>query len=117
SFDYFVDDMRAPENDCPEFVFIEPSYLGDNSDDWHPPHDIRRGDTLIATVYDAIRRNGELWNSSLLVVVCDEHGGYYDHVSPGPAIAPDDDDDEFDFLRLGVRVPAILISPWVDKQV
>ena len=50
-------------------------------------------------------------------MVYDEHGGFYDHVSPPATIAPDDQISEYDFGRLGVRVPAILVSPWVDPGV
>jgi hypothetical protein len=51
------------------------------------------------------------------VVFYDEHGGFYDHVQPPPAIPPDSHREEFSFDRLGVRVPALLISPWVDNRV
>jgi Phosphoesterase family len=53
----------------------------------------------------------------LLIVFYDEHGGFYDHVEPPATIAPDDHQKEYAFDRLGVRVPAILISPWVDRCV
>lgn len=46
-------------------------------------------------------------------------GGFYDHVPP-PTNVPSPDginatDDPFDFTRLGVRVPSLLVSPWVPK--
>jgi hypothetical protein len=52
-------------------------------------------------------------------VLFDEHGGFYDHVSP-PSGVPNPDgklsaNPPFDFTRLGVRVPAILVSPLVEK--
>lgn len=47
----------------------------------------------------------------------DEHGGFYDHVPPPSAVPPDSFDREYGFDRLGVRVPALLISPWVDASV
>ncbi|MGH7933089.1 MAG: alkaline phosphatase family protein, partial [Candidatus Binataceae bacterium] len=76
---------------------------------------------LIAEVYNALRANEPLWMNSLLVVLYDEHGGIYDHVIPpaGPphAIAPDHHTEEFTFDRFGVRVPAILVSPYMDKRV
>ena len=76
------------------------------------------GEYLIAEVYDALRAS-KYWEKSLLVVVYDEHGGFFDHVPP-PDPVPNPDgkvatDPPFDFTRLGVRVPAILISPWVGK--
>jgi phospholipase C len=52
------------------------------------------------------------------VILYDEHGGFYDHVSPpADALAPDDHTASFDFKQLGVRVPAILVSPWCEADV
>ena len=74
--------------------------------------------TLLGNVYNALRQNEGLWNSMLLVVLYDEHGGFYDHVPP-PAAAPPDGHTlpNFGFNRLGVRVPALLVSPWVDRTI
>jgi phospholipase C len=113
----FFAKAAGPAAEFPSFAFIEPDYLGDDANDNHPPHDILKGEQLIASVYNTLRANTELWNSTLLVLLYDEHGGFYDHVKPPAAVAPDDDLDEFDFDRLGVRVPALLISPWIDQQV
>jgi phospholipase C len=98
----------------PSYVFIEPSYLPFGQNDEHPPHDILKGDDLIASIYNAVRANAKLWESTLLIVTWDEHGGFYDHVQPPPAQPPDHNVHEgFDFTEYGVRVPALLISPWV----
>jgi phospholipase C len=73
---------------------------------------------LIADTYNALRSNESLWQSTLLVILYDEHGGFYDHVPPPPdAVAPDEHTSAFDFRQLGVRVPAILVSPWCDRGV
>lgn len=103
----------------PEFSFIEPKYFsvfGHTQNDQHPPHDVSLGDALIADVYNALRGNEALWQQTLLVVLYDEHGGFYDHVPPPATVPPDDAVDthfHFDFRRLGVRVPALLVSPHV----
>ncbi len=115
--DEFFDDARGSEKEFPEFSFIEPDYLGFGQSDDHPPHDIMRAEKLIADVYNAIRANDALWKSSLLVIFFDEHGGFYDHVVPPAAVAPDEHKEEYTFDRLGVRVPAVLVSPWVDARV
>jgi len=103
------------------YSFIEPRYI--NFHEWkatdqHPPHDVKLGEYLIAEVYDTLR-NSQYWEKSLLVVLYDEHGGFYDHVSPpGPVPSPDGKKSKhppFDFTRLGVRIPAILVSPFVEK--
>jgi phospholipase C len=97
--------------------FVEPCYSGAGQNDQHPPSDIMKGELLIAKVYNAIRTNEALWAKTLLVLVYDEHGGFFDHAIPPATIAPDEFTDEFSFTQLGVRVPAILISPWLDHSV
>jgi hypothetical protein len=52
-----------------------------------------------------------------LVVLYDEHGGFYDHVFPPACVPPDGNTSEFSFVQYGIRVPAVLISPWLEKQV
>ncbi len=113
----FYEDAAGNEGDFPAFSFIEPEYFQPGATDDHPVHDIMGGERLIADVYNAIRKNQPLWESTLLVVLFDEHGGFYDHVSPPAAVPPDHFQDEYTFDRLGVRVPAILVSPWVGKGV
>jgi phospholipase C len=116
-FDHFAKDARGAAEEFPAYVFIEPKYMGDDANDDHPPHDVARGQRLIADVYNALRANRDLFNSTLLVLLYDEHGGFYDHVPPPPTVPPDEYDYEYDFKRLGVRVPALLVSPWVDNAV
>ena len=72
-------------------------------------------------VYETIR-NSPHWNESLLLVTYDEHGGFYDHVAPPTTTSPGDrimDNDNnhhnFDFTQLGIRVPAIAISPLIPR--
>lgn len=108
--DEFAADF-ASTDEFPEFAFIEPRYLGDEADDYHPPHDVMNGESLVAEVYDALAANPDRFARTLLVITFDEHGGFYDHVVPPETIAPDDHHDEFDFKRLGVRVPTLLVSP------
>lgn len=86
----------------------------------HPLDDVTRGEALIKTVYEAIRQSPH-WERSMLIVTFDEHGGFYDHVPPGPAVPPNDfqtdayNQNGFKFDRLGVRVPALVISPYTPK--
>jgi phospholipase C len=128
-FEQFLDDCEA--GSLPDYSFIEPNYSDHDSDsgtmlpasDQHPDHDVREGERFIASVYMAIRSRPAIWSSTALLVVYDEHGGIYDHVPP-PACIPDDfvaqpadtkTGKEFKFDRLGVRVPAVLISPWIPR--
>jgi phospholipase C len=104
----------------PPYSFIEPRYfdfLRWKANDNHPPHDVRLGEHLIADIYESLRRSSA-WESLLLIVLYDEHGGLYDHVAPPAAVNPDgklSSSPPFGFDRLGVRVPALVISPWVQK--
>lgn len=111
----FYQDVAGDADKFPPFAFIEPAYLQPGANDAHPPHDIIESDVLVANVYNAIRANDALWQSTLLLVLFDEHGGFYDHVSPPAAIAPDYHNEEYTFDRYGVRVPALLISPYVGN--
>lgn len=127
SFGKLADDLLKDSYPY-EFTFIEPNY-GDASDDTfkngssqHPTDTLEAGDKLIAATYNAIR-NSPLWESSLLIITYDEHGGFYDHVAPPAAVGPDDGSDNselnkngFKFDRLGVRVPAVVVSPLIPKN-
>ncbi len=108
-------DATADSGKFPPFTFIEPAYLQPGANDAHPPHDIIESDVLVANVYNAIRANQALWQSTLLIVLFDEHGGFYDHVSPPAATPPDHHNEEYGFDRYGVRVPALLVSPYVGN--
>jgi phospholipase C len=122
-------------NDCkkgtlPDYSFVEPNYSDHDTEsgeelasDQHPDHNVQAGELFIASVYQAIRQNAGLWESTALLVVYDEHGGIFDHVIP-PVCQPDQftasandtgTGSAFKFDRLGVRVPAVLISPWIPK--
>lgn len=115
-FDDFAGD--AASGNLPAYSFIEPRYFADPllntmPNDEHPPHNVAYGEQLIAAVYNAVR-GGPRWKQTLLVITYDEHGGCYDHVVPPPATPPDDRrPDGFDFGYFGVRVPAVIVSPYV----
>jgi phospholipase C len=128
TYKQFLSDCNAGQ--LPDYSFIEPNYTDHPGDgggeelasDQHPDHDVQAGEVFIASIYNAIRQNADLWKSTALLIVYDEHGGIYDHVAP-PSCTPDGFHANpadtggipFDFDRLGVRVPAILISPWIAK--
>jgi len=102
----------------PNYSFIEPRYFptffsDKMPNDQHPPHNLLYGEQLIATVYNAVR-NSPLWPRTLLLIVYDEHGGAFDHVAPPPAVSPGRPyPDGFRFDRYGIRVPAVIVSPYV----
>jgi phospholipase C len=93
----------------PAFTNFNPLGLPVNDD--HPPADVKDGQDLVLAIYDALASSPQ-WERSLLVIVYDENGGFYDHVPPPPAA---DDKPEM-FGRYGVRVPAIIVSPWIEPR-
>lgn len=113
--DFLID---CKHGQLPEYSFIEPAYHDQGNIlacDQHPDHDVRSGDDFIRQVYNAIRSNDELWKSTLLLVVWDEHGGIFDHEVPPMVSHPDgfiSTAPPFNFDRLGLRVPAIVISAY-----
>jgi phospholipase C len=117
--DHFAQDAAA--GSLPAYSFIEPRYFTDTlfskiPNDEHPPHNVAYGEELIASVYNAVR-GGPGWKQTLLVVTYDEHGGCFDHVVPPVATSPDGKmPDGFDFGYFGVRVPAVIISPYVRAE-
>jgi phospholipase C len=114
----FYKDAAGKADNFPDFAFIEPAYMPPGANDDHPPHDAHASDVLMANVYNAIRGNDLLWKETLLVIYFDEHGGFYDHEPPIPLEPPDSrQGDGFQFNLSGVRVPAILISPWLRAGV
>jgi len=115
--DEFEVHASGPHDEFPDYTFIEPQYFGDDANDDHPPHDSSIAQALIARVYNAIRGNAELWARTLLVITYDEHGGFYDHVEPPATVCPDGHQAEYSFEQLGVRVPSLLVSPWVGAGV
>ena len=112
--------------DLPSVSWIDPNFsdfresVAAASDD-HPPGGITNGQRLVSRIYEWLSTS-PAWTKTLLLITYDEHGGFYDHVrppglsadlqTPGPDGPPDDDPR---FRRLGVRVPAFVVSPWVER--
>jgi phospholipase C len=132
TYGQFIKDCA--DNKLPDYSFIEPNYTDHAgpgggqllASDQHPDHNIVAGERFIASIYNAIFDNPEVWETTALLIVYDEHGGIYDHVPPpyldpkfpdeGNAPSSDTGGAPFLFDRLGVRVPAILVSPWVAAK-
>jgi len=133
---------KANAGKLPNFTFLEPAwgyglgkddgsgfycpeggvhlYPGEQGNDYHPPTWMGPGEAFVNKVYTALTGNAEAWKKTLLIITFDEHGGTYDHVDPGwnKNIEPGDNlygPDGFRFDRYGVRVPTLLISPWIAE--
>ncbi|MEZ4910236.1 MAG: alkaline phosphatase family protein [Saprospiraceae bacterium] len=125
SFSHFKKDVK--DNNLANFVFIEPKHfaLKGITNNMHPGNnssesdtDFKNAENLVAFIYNTLNSHKKVFNKSLLLITFDEHGGFYDHVPPPRCVPPDDlkSDDGFAFDRLGVRVPAIIISPFAKKS-
>jgi phospholipase C len=109
----------AAAGTLPAFSLIDPRFSVNSEEN---PRDISLGEAFVHSVVDAVLR-GPAWPSTLLVWLYDEHGGYYDHVAPPPAVAPDGvlpklgpADTPGDYTRYGFRVPAVVVSPWARRD-
>jgi phospholipase C len=123
-FEDFEGDINDDDFDA-AYTFIEPNYdvlhghedMFRYGDSQHPPGSVAAGERLIKQVYEIIRKSPR-WDHSLLLITWDEHGGFYDHVLP-PRAAPTGlrgQSHGFMFDQLGPRVPAVVVSPLVPKN-
>jgi phospholipase C len=113
--DSFLDD--AAKGELRDVSWIDPNFIDlhvfdPNSNDDHPPSDVKAGQALVLDVYEALA-NSRDWEDTLLVIVYDEHGGFFDHQAPPPV----DDGDGGQHSTYGVRVPAIVVGPRVRQHV
>jgi phospholipase C len=130
SFDALKGKLGAPGYDA-AYTFIEPHYghvIGDGrnftcGNSQHPLDDVTRGEALIKDVYEMVRAS-QYWDTSMLIITYDEHGGFFDHVPPPPAVPPGDawpdpavNTHGFAFDQLGVRVPAVVVSPLIPRGI
>jgi phospholipase C len=116
----FASDVASPSYDA-AYTFIEPSYDAlseyEDGNSQHPLGSVRAGELLIKKTYEALRRS-PIWESSLLIVTYDEHGGFYDHVAPPSARATGSKGRAYGFTfdQLGPRVPAVIVSPLIPRN-
>ncbi|XVF68982.1 hypothetical protein PTKIN_Ptkin11bG0045000 [Pterospermum kingtungense] len=115
--------LHARLGRLPNYVVVEQRYFDVKAfpaNDDHPSHDVALGQRFVKEVYEILRGSPQ-WNETALLITYDEHGGFYDHVPtpvsgvPNPDGIVGPDPYYFKFNRLGVRVPTLLISPWIDK--
>jgi phospholipase C len=92
----YLDDAAGGR--LPNVSFVFPSSA--KRLDEHPPADVSAGMRLQERMIEALM-DGPQWHRSAYILTYDEHGGYFDHVSPPQA----------DAYGLGIRVPTWVISP------
>jgi phospholipase C len=109
---------QAMAGTLPAFSYIEPIWIGaTGTTSYHPGEDLVPGEVQLNLIYDSLRK-GPDWDETLLIVTFDEHGGIFDHVPPPKAVNPwpNDEMDGFRYDVMGVRVPTIVASPWIDDS-
>jgi phospholipase C len=117
--DQFKEDART--GNLPAFSFLEPVWIMSDkpATSYHPSGSDGKGagEVALNEIYEALKA-GPHWNQTLLVITFDEHGGLFDHVPPHYAHNPwpRDENDGFKYDLMGVRVPTILVSPWIKKH-
>ena len=126
---------RGAAGALPAVSIVDPDFRPCSEEN---PQDIAAGEAFAARVVNAVM-SGPGWPRTLLIWLYDEHGGYYDHVPPPPAPAPDDVPARSSlerfwplrllgspawagssaarrrpvtYERLGFRVPAVIVSPY-----
>jgi phospholipase C len=114
AYDEFLADAAA--GTLPHVSFVDPRFLDESSGtsgDDHPHADIRSGDAFLARTFDAVA-HGPGWKKTVFIVTYDEWGGFFEHVAPPRAAAPNavDPDIEGGKTLLGFRVPVVVASPW-----
>lgn len=110
---FFTDAARG---NLSAFSFIDPNYGTQSQEN---PQNVVVGEALLSDIVHAIGSSPK-WNQTLFILTWDEHGGYYDHVPPPPALKPDDvppnvmpGEYQYEgFARYGMRVPAVIVSPY-----
>ncbi len=103
------------EKKLPTYTFLEPIW-GSKGNSQHPNYNVAVGEKYLLLIYNALK-SSDYWEDTLLVITYDEHGGCYDHVTPPENAASPPAKSKafgFDFTRFGVRVPTVLISPWIE---
>lgn len=109
---------------APQVIFVEPEYEdspvhtgGMSPNDNHPPLSMAPGEAFVHMVYSALTNNPKRWAKTLLIVTYDEHGGFFDHHEPLPLSMQPPAGAHYTqpFATSGVRVPALLASPLVER--
>ena len=125
-YDHFLKRLYG-QQDIPQFCYLEPfwgyglglpdgsDFIGLQGNDYHPPAWVGAAEYDLNVLYEALKQSRQ-WKNMLFIISFDEHGGTWDHEPPPAALNPDGivGDGGFTFERLGVRVPTILVSPFVE---
>jgi phospholipase C len=110
----------AAAGTLPAVSFVDPNFTilddGTGNDD-HPHGDIRNADAFLSTIFRALTASPK-WRNTVFIVTFDEWGGFFEHVAPPRAVAPNSlDRDQVDGqVLLGFRVPTVIASPFTRSS-
>jgi phospholipase C len=115
--DFYTD---AAAGKLPSFTLLDPDFSTQSQEN---PQNIVVGEKLLQDVVEALG-SSPAWHKTVLFVTYDEHGGYYDHVPPPVALAPDPiqplvglEEHTYDgFKRYGFRVPTVVVSAYAKRN-
>ena len=114
---YYTD---AAAGTLPQVSFVDPVFAGapNTETDEHPSSNVQVGQNFVYSVVNALESSPN-WSDSAMFLTYDENGGFYDHVAPPAAVAPDNispmlqpGDTQASFDRYGFRVPVVVVSPY-----
>jgi phospholipase C len=117
-----IDVNEESPNEFPQVILIEPSYYDaphfgtDQPNDNHAPLAVGFGEEFLRQIYKALTSNPERWQKTVMILTYDEHGGFFDHVPPLPIPYNPPNDEYTSFETTGVRVPSIVVSPYVAAR-
>jgi phospholipase C len=116
-FGSLLADIAADQ--LPDYAFVDPDHFGSDSYSEHPARNIRNDrdfrdtEQKIHAIHRALELQPDVFDKTVLLITYDEHGGLHDHVAPPELPRPDRHEaGQFRFDVGGVRVPAVLVSPW-----
>jgi phospholipase C len=117
-----ADVLNADARTFPKVVFIEPSFVDSpihpdhEPNDDHPPLPVGFGQDFYRQIYQALTppKNLMVWKQMIMMVMYDEHGGFYDHVSPLSPVTTNCGPGNNPFTSTGMRVPVFVVSPFVS---
>jgi phospholipase C len=104
-----------------QVIFIEPRYTDaphfELPADDHPPTPVSAGQQFLMRVYSDLMTNPLRWARTVMIVTYDEHGGFFDHLSPvAIRTEPPSANLYVPFESTGPRVPALVVSPLVEPK-
>jgi phospholipase C len=105
--------VAAEKGLLPPFVWVDSV---PNTEDEHPPADLQVGEAWSREIVEAVLKS-PLWPTTALLMTYDEGGGFFDHVPPPGTCPPaDGSPNQEEFFELGIRVPLIVVSPFVRRH-